>query len=85
MEPCPSFVSEICCAEAVRNARLVGTGIADPDVNVVHPFGGRWTMLDMGRQARRAPISGAAKKRHSCYPHRRKRLHRSTRTGSSHV
>jgi hypothetical protein len=35
-------VSEICCAKAVWNVRLVGTGIAvDPDVNVVHVFGGR--------------------------------------------
>jgi hypothetical protein len=42
-------------------------------------------MLDMGRRARRAPISSSAKKRHSCYPHRRKRLPRSTRTGSTHV
>jgi len=28
---------------------------------VVHGFGDRWTMLDMGRQPRRTPISGVAK------------------------
>jgi hypothetical protein len=35
-------VSEICCPKAVRNSQLVGTGIAvNPDVKVVHVFGGR--------------------------------------------
>ena len=69
-----------------RNSQLVGTGIAvDPDVKVVHVLGGRSTMLDIGRQARRTPISSAGKNRHSCCPRRMKRLHRRTRTGSSHV